>query len=300
LKGYACFRIDEREIMSQLPYRLQCPQPPQSCVVFNSPHSGDEYPADFLSMTRLNSVAIRSSEDAYVDRLFETAPLVGAPLMAARFPRAFVDLNRGVDEMDPALVRGVKYHGINPRISAGLGVIPRVVGGYRAIRNGKISLIEANRRINLAYHPYHDRLAQLVDAQFAIFGRVILLDCHSMPQESIASYSQTIDGMPDVVLGNRFGASCDADVFEAVAGIFETAGFKVRRNEPFAGGYITQKYGQPACGMHAVQIEINRSLYMNEATVEIGPDFTGFQRSMAAVTAGLVRLGMTEHRIAAE
>ncbi len=286
--------------MSQPAYTLYSPESPRSCVVFSSPHSGNEYPEDLLAMTRLDSHAIRSSEDAFVDRLFVRAPDFGAPLIAARFPRAYVDLNRADNELDPALVRGVRYHGINPRIAAGLGVIPRVVGGHRAIRSGKISLHEANRRINLAYRPYHARLAALLEEHHARFGIAILVDCHSMPHEAISHMDHSQSNPPDVVVGDRFGTSASGWITEAVTEIFASAGFRVARNKPFAGGYITQKYGRPTRNHHAVQVEINRSVYMNERTIRPREDFAAVCDTMADITRQIADLGCATDSIAAE
>ncbi len=286
--------------MSQPAYTLHLPEDPRSCVVFSSPHSGNEYPEDLLAMTRLDSHAIRSSEDAFVDRLFARAPDFGAPLLAARFPRAYVDLNRADTELDPALVRGVRYHGINPRIAAGLGVIPRVVGGHRAIRSGKMSLQEANRRLNLAYRPYHARLAALLSEQHARFGAAILVDCHSMPNEAISHLERDNTPFPDVVIGDRFGTSASAWITEAVIGIFKEAGFRVARNKPFAGGYITQHYGHPTRNRHAVQVEINRSVYMDEYAIQPRDDFGTICNTLAGITRRIAALGCASDSIAAE
>ncbi|TCO69645.1 N-formylglutamate amidohydrolase [Rhodovulum euryhalinum] len=272
-------------------YRLFRPDRPTTSVVFSSPHSGRDYPWTFLRQTVLDERAIRSSEDAFVDILFADAPVHGAPLIAANAPRAYVDLNRAAEELDPAVIEGARLAGHNPRISSGLGVIPRVVANGRAIYNGKIGLAEAETRIATCWRPYHDRLQALVDEAQVRFGESILIDCHSMPREAIESITSGGKRRPDVVLGDRFGASAAADVVDRVEAAFAAAGFRVGRNAPFAGAYITQRYGRPARRQHAVQVEVDRSLYMDEAEVRPSRDFDDFRRVMASIVADLAEIG---------
>ncbi|MHA1127975.1 MAG: N-formylglutamate amidohydrolase, partial [Alphaproteobacteria bacterium] len=191
--------------MPQNSYTLHLPQNPRSCVVFSSPHSGAAYRADFLSSSRLDSTAIRSSEDAFVDDLFAAAPEFGAPLLCGKAPRAYVDLNRAVSELDPALIQGAVIKGINPAVAAGLGVIPRVVANGQVIQTGKISMETAQGRLARYYMPYHDRLAKLLREQREAFGLAVLFDCHSMPREALKSAPYIGRRRPDVILGNRFG-----------------------------------------------------------------------------------------------
>ena len=193
--------------MSRPPYVLTLPERQTTAAIFASPHSGREYPWEFIRQSRVDEVAIRSSEDAYVDRLFDMAPEHGAPFLTTVVPRAYVDLNRAADELDPALIQGVTGTRSNPRIAAGLGVIPRVVAGGRVIREGKIGIDEARRRLNQYYHPYHARLSRLVDQTRARFGHAILFDCHSMPHEALVSTAYAYREKPQIVLGDRFGAS---------------------------------------------------------------------------------------------
>ncbi|TCP39709.1 N-formylglutamate amidohydrolase [Rhodovulum marinum] len=272
-------------------YRLFRPDWPTTSVVFSSPHSGRDYPWSFLRQTVLDERAIRSSEDAFVDLLFAAAPSHGASLIAANAPRAYVDLNRAPEELDPAVVEGARQAGHNPRISSGLGVIPRVVANGRAIYRGKIALAEAEGRIATYWRPYHDRLQELLDEAQARFGESILVDCHSMPREAIESIASAGKRRPDVVLGDRFGASAGSDVVDRIEAAFAAAGLRVGRNAPFAGAYITQRYGRPAGHRHAVQVEIDRSLYMDEREVRPSRNFDAFRRVMEAVVADLVEIG---------
>ncbi|WP_132693415.1 N-formylglutamate amidohydrolase [Rhodovulum steppense] len=282
-------------------YRLFQPDRVSTSVVFSSPHSGRDYPWTFLRQTVLDERAIRSSEDAFVDLLFADAPVHGAPLIAAEAPRAYVDLNRAAEELDPAVIEGARLAGHNPRISSGLGVIPRVVANGRAIYRGKIGLVEAETRIATFWRPYHECLRTLLDEAQVRFGEAILVDCHSMPREAIESISPAGKRRPDVVLGDRFGASASPDVVERVEAAFAAAGLRVGRNAPFAGAYITQRYGRPARRVHAVQVEIDRSLYMDEAEVRPNNDFEDFRRLMVSIVADLAEIGRTgEVPLAAE
>ncbi len=265
---------------------------PGSAVVFASPHSGRDYPPTLLDDSVLDRRSLRSSEDAFVDMLLRAAPAAGAPTLIARVPRAYVDFNRAATELDPALISGVSARGLNPRISSGLGVIPRVVAGGRAIYRGKLSLAEAQARLNGAWHPYHERLTALMEAQRRQFGQAILLDMHSMPRDAVCMNGQHTTLRPDIVLGDRFGAAAHSAITEQVARVFAEAGLRVARNSPFAGAYIAQRYGRPALNQHAIQIEIDRSLYMDERRVEKRPDFAAFQTMMDDIVRALAQIGM--------
>jgi N-formylglutamate amidohydrolase len=277
--------------MHSAPFRLHSPDLRTTSVVFASPHSGRDYPWSFLRRSMLDERAVRSSEDAFVDQLFGAAPRLGAPLLAALAPRAYVDLNRGADEMDPAVVEGVRNISHNPRVSSGLGVVPRVVANGRAIYRGKISLAEARGRIAEVWRPYHATLQSLLDESMAEFGSAILVDCHSMPHEAIDSICATGAKKPEVVLGDRFGAACGSEIMDRVEAAFASAGLRVARNAPFAGAYITQHYGRPSRGQHVVQVEIDRSLYMDEAAIEPRSDFEDFRRMVTGVIADIVEIG---------
>lgn len=272
-------------------YDLTRPLRRTTAVVFSSPHSGRVYPRDMLDRTTLNTVQIRSSEDAYVDELFAKATACGAPLLAARMPRAYLDLNRAAEELDPALIHDVTRPLRNPRVSSGLGVIPRVVGGGRAIYRGKLPLAEAETRIARYWQPYHGTLQALLDESQVLFGHAILIDCHSMPREAITA--GPAGTRPDVVIGDRFGASASDPVVAQVEAAFQAEGFRVTRNLPFAGAYITQHYGRPSMGQHAVQIEIDRSLYLDEATQEKSAGFLPLRERLSRVVARLVMITPT-------
>jgi N-formylglutamate amidohydrolase len=286
--------------MEKSVYALDLPAERRSCAVFSSPHSGSDYPAAFLDASLLTPLQIRSSEDAFVDELFAAAPAAGAPLLAATVPRACIDLNRAPDDLDPALIAGASRRFLNARIAAGLGVIPRVVGEGRPIRQGKLTLAEAQQRIDDAWHPYHARLRALIEEARTLFGAAILFDCHSMPHDALAAAPVVGGRRPEVILGDRFGAACDRWLVDAAAGAFAAAGFAVARNAPFAGGYITQTYGRPQSGIHALQIEIDRGLYMDEMRVERAAGFRETATRLSQVVAGLAVLGPRAMPMAAE
>lgn len=281
--------------MPKVSYHLNSPNRRDTSVIFASPHSGGDYPRSFVGKTVLDDHMIRSSEDAFVDQLFAAAPNIGAPLLLAGAPRAFVDLNRSADEMDPALIKGARQHAhANPRIAAGLGVIPRVVAGGRAIYRGKLTIEEARDRIDRYWRPYHDTLRRLLAESHQLFGEAILIDCHSMPREATNTLVRSGVARPDVVLGDRFGASAAPEVVERIEAAFATAGFTVARNAPFAGAYTTQAYGRPAKGQHVVQIEIDRSLYMDESTITPHSGFKTVRRLLTKVMADIADIGRPE------
>lgn len=269
-------------------FRLIRPLRQSGPFIFASPHSGREYGPDFMARAVLDRQAIRSSEDAFVDSLFDMAPELGAPLLTARAPRAFLDLNRAADELDPGVIEGIQRVPHNPRISSGLGVIPRVVAGGRAIYRGKLTLAEAESRISRYWHPYHQALAELIDETRAEFGSAVLIDCHSMPHEAIEAHTRPGQPRPEVVLGDRYGVAAGREVVERIEVAFSGAGLRVGRNAPFAGAYVAQAYGRPSRGVHVVQVEIDRALYMDEARIEPAPGFQAFRQLMAGVVAELV------------
>lgn len=288
--------------MRVAPYKLLLPETRLSSVVFSSPHSGRQYPASFLRNSLLDERTVRTSEDAFVDQLLDVAPLLGVPLLAAELPRAYLDLNRAADELDPALIEGVRPGGHNPRVSSGLGVIPRVVGGGRSIYPGKLRLDEAEARIARYWQPYHSRLHALMRESHDLFGEAILADMHSMPHEAIDSIAGRGIRRPEIVLGDRFGAAASGGIVDRIAEAFEVEGLRVVRNAPFAGAYITQAYGRPSRRQHAVQIEIDRALYMNEQTIRPNGNFAGFKRLIGRVMARIADIGRPaqERPLAAE
>ena len=286
--------------MNSNAFRLTRPLRQETSVIFSSPHSGRDYPADFLAASQLDTAQLRSSEDAYVDRLFARAPLYGAPLLCALAPRAYVDLNRAPDELDPAVIEGIDRPAHNPRISSGLGVIPRVVAGGRAIYRGKISSADAQQRLDRFWHPYHQALLGLIDSTHASFGEVILIDCHSMPHEAIDTHARPNQPKPDVVLGDRFGAAASREVVQQVEAAFVAEGFHVARNSPFAGAYIAQHYGHPLSRKHVIQIEIDRGLYLDEARVEPNSKFSAMSVRLNRVVAEIAQIGRQVLPLAAE
>ena len=269
-------------------FRLERPEEVLTPVVVASPHSGRHYPAAFLRASVLDERAVRSSEDAYMDDLVRAAPALGAPLIAAEYPRAWIDLNRSPDELDPAVVEGLGRVMQTPRISSGLGVIPRVVANGRAIYRGKITRGEAEARIAQVWRPYHAALDGLMRAAQAGFGEAVLLDFHSMPHEALDTVVRPGQRRPEVVLGDRFGASAAGEVLAALEEGFVGHGLSVIRNAPFAGAFVTQQYGRPARGWHAVQIEIDRALYMDERLVRPNANFDAVRQIVTDVMARLI------------
>ncbi len=286
--------------MPKAAYHIFRPEQRRSAVVFASPHSGHDYPEDFLRQTVLDRRLIRSSEDAFVDVLFDSAPDAGAPLLAAGAPRSFVDFNRAADELDPALIEGVRKTGRNPRVASGLGVIPRVVANGMPIYRGKLPLQEAQRRIDRYWLPYHEALKGLLRESHDLFGQAVLIDCHSMPHEAMDGVTRSFIRRPEIVLGDRFGAAASPEIVERVESAFAAEGLTVVRNSPFAGAYVTQAYGRPARNQHVIQVEIDRSLYMNERTITPKPDFEAFRALIGRVIREIVRIGARDLPLAAE
>jgi len=287
-------------MMHHTAFHTSLPRRDESCVVFASPHSGSNYPADLMAKTVLSDHMVRSSEDAFVDQLFDCAPEFGARFIKAALPRAYVDLNRSPDELDPALIEGVRRQGHNPRVASGLGVIPRVVANGRAIYRGKLRMSEAQQRLERYWHPYHRQLQQMLDDAHGYHGQAVLIDCHSMPHEAVESVARAGAKRPDIVLGDRFGAAASGAVVDRVEQAFAAQGFRVARNTPFAGAYIAQAYGRPTRGQHAVQVELDRALYMDEKRITPNRDFDAVQRAVRAAVAQIVRIGQERMPLAAE
>jgi N-formylglutamate amidohydrolase len=245
-------------------------------VLFNSPHSGEVFPPEFLARSQLARDTLRRASDLYVDRLFAPMLKEGATVMQARFPRSYVDLNREPLELDPRLIAGplpVEANTRSLRVAGGLGTVPRVIGDQIEIYAGKLTLDEALGRIERAYFPYHRRLRDLLADLRQAFGWVCLIDCHSMPS---STRSATATPVADLVLGDRFGASAAPELVGALEAAARGEGFTVERNQPYAGGYITECYGRPDAGFHAIQVEINRALYLDERSLEPHHGFFAF------------------------
>jgi N-formylglutamate amidohydrolase len=255
--------------------------------VFCSPHSGRHYPAILRDASRLDAHALRKSEDCLVDELFACAPSLGAPLLSARFPRAFLDVNREPYELDPELFGSDLPTYANPqsiRVAGGLGTIARIVADGEEIYHTPPTLAAALERIEQLYRPFHASLHGLLARTHAEFGMAILIDCHSMPS---AAMNQTSGGRPDIVLGDRFGASCDPRLTRAVRDQLTKLGYHVQMNRPYAGGFITEHYGRPTHSVHALQIEINRALYLDERRLVPLPRYTRLQRDIAHLCKAL-------------
>lgn len=262
-------------------------------LVFASPHSGRDYPPDFVALSKLDPAGLRRSEDSFVDLLFASAPDRGAPLIAALFPRAFCDPNREPYELDPSMFSGrlpAHANTRSPRVAAGLGTIARVVASGAEIYRAKLPVAEAERRISQYYRPYHHRLRSLVDATRNRFGWSLLVDCHSMP--SVGGPMDRDMGLSrvDVVLGDCFGAACAPAVTQMAEDVFRNLGYRVVRNTPYAGGFTTRHYGQPKGGSHALQIELNRALYMDERKHTQSSGFATLQADLDKVIAALAAL----------
>jgi N-formylglutamate amidohydrolase len=248
-------------------------------LVLASPHSGSEYPADFVAASRLDPLALRQSEDSFVDELFAAAPQLGAPLLSARFPRAYLDVNREAYELDPAMFFDALPNYVNagsPRVRIGLGTIARIVANGENIYAGKLRFADAERRIECLYHPYHQVLHRLVQETAAMFGGCLLVDCHSMPSGSGCG-----QGGADIVLGDCYGAACAPCIIEAARLLLADRGFRVAINAPYAGGFTTGFYGRPRTHRHALQIEINRALYMDERSYCRKPSFAQLVEDLA-------------------
>ncbi len=264
--------------LSKSPYRLFPALGPRVPLVFASPHSGSDYPDDFLQSARLDPQRLRRSEDCFVDELFAAAPINGAPLLAATFPRAWCDPNREPWELDPAMFEEALPSWVNslsPRVGAGLGTIARIVSSGEPIYRRKLRFAEAEERVHGFWHPYHAALDGLIADTHNQFGTCLLVDCHSMPGMGSAA------GGIDFVLGDAHGIAC----MPAITALFETTlkslGYQVRRNDPYAGGYTTRHYGRPRRGVHALQVEVARGLYMDELRI-LKSD--GFARLAADLT----------------
>ena len=254
-------------------------------LVVSSPHSGSVYPAPLLRAARLRLDELRGLEDGFVDELFASAPDLGAPLLRARFARAYVDANREAFERDAEVVDGPLpdyVNGASVKARAGLGTVPSRIGG-RSIYRSPLSLAEVKRRIEGAYRPYHEALGRLLDESRARFGAVLLLDCHSMPNQPPGNGGR---GEPiDVALGDRYGRTCAPALIDRAERFLGAEGLRVARNRPYAGGFITAHYGRPEAGVHALQIEVRRGLYMDERAHRPSPRIA----EVAAVLRGLMR-----------
>ena len=294
-----------REIKDELdpPFEIREPEEIRGGILFNSPHSGRVYPRNFLIASRLDLLTLRRSEDSFVDELVAGVVRRGYPLMLAHFPRCYVDVNREPYELDPRMFEGRLPSFANTRsmrVAGGLGTIARVAGDAQEIYDRRLSVDDGLRRIETLYKPYHRALRRLFTRIHRDFGAAVLIDCHSMP-----SAAGPRDERPraDVVLGDRYGTSCVAAVSETAEAILKGLGYTVSRNKPYAGGFVTEHYGNPATGLHSLQLEVNRALYMDERRYECTPSFARLAADLETLADCLAAIPAEElrpYRAAAE
>jgi N-formylglutamate amidohydrolase len=268
---------------------VQQPATERLPLIFASPHSGTDYPTDFVAASRLEPLALRRSEDTFVDELFAAAPNLGAPLLLARFPRAYLDVNREAYELDPGMFSDELPGFVNvasPRARMGLGTIARIVASGEEIYAGKLRFAEAQRRIDDLYRPYHQVLGRLIRQTEALFGGYLLIDCHSMPSGGGPINGE---GTADIVLGDCYGSSCAPEILESARRFFAVRGYVVAINVPYAGGFTTDHYGDPRRRRHALQIEINRALYMDERNYRRKPRFSRLASELGELVRQLGR-----------
>lgn len=275
------------------PFRVAAAAEPTTPLVFASPHSGRVYPAELMAAARLDADAIRASEDAWVDELIADAAGVGAAVILCEIARAYVDVNRDPRELDPRLIRGPLPAGsrsTSARVAAGLGAVARVVGAGQEIYRRQLTLAEAQDRLAAVHAPYHAALAGLVRAAHERFGVAVLVDWHSMPSAAAAAEGRRSGRRPQVVLGDRHGAACAPALTAAAREAFEAAGYVTALNQPYAGGWTTQSWGRPREGVHALQVEMDRSLYLDEARLTPAPGFERLRRDLAGIAARLAAI----------
>jgi N-formylglutamate amidohydrolase len=272
------------------PFEIVEPAAWRAPIIFNSPHSGSVYPAEFLKMSRIDLAALRRSEDSFMDELIAGLSRLGFPTVSVNFPRSYVDVNREPYELDPRMFSGRLPSFANTRsmrVAGGLGTIPRVVGDGQEIYSERIAVDDALGRIETLYKPYHRALRRLINKAHRAFGTVIVVDCHSMPSVGV---SREEPRRPDVVIGDRYGTSCAPILADTVEETMARLGYSVGRNKPYAGGFITEHYGNPASGLHTVQLELNRAVYMDERRrsrgerfSQVASDFTVLAEVLAAI-----------------
>src|SRR5256884_217150 len=285
------------------PFEILEPAEWRGPVVFNSPHSGSVYPRAFLTTSRLDVATLRRSEDSFVDELIAGVVSRGDPLMRAHFPRCYVDVNREPYELDPRMFDGRLPSFANTRsmrVAGGLGTVARVVGDSQEIYDQRIPVEDALRRIENLYKPYHRALRRLLTRMHRDFGAAVLVDCHSMPSSAGAKDDRN---RADIVLGDRYGTSCVPIVSEVVETTFRELGYAVSRNKPYAGGFITEHYGNPAAGLHAIQLEINRALYMDERRYQRSSTFDRLAADLETLARRLGEIPLEQlrpYRAAAE
>lgn len=271
------------------PFETIVPRRQTLPIVLNSPHSGRVYPKRFLAASHLDPLTLRRSEDSFVDEIFEGAVAHGAPLLKAHFPRAYLDVNREPYELDPAMFHDPLPAHVNTRshrVAGGLGTIARIVADQTEIYKMRLPFSEAEARIRDIYMPFHETLRLLLETTFQHFGKAILIDCHSMPSAPGVTCGSD-QNRPDIVLGDRYGTACAPALIDRTETILQSMGYRVARNNPYAGGFNTEHYGAPSLGLHALQIEINRTLYMNETSLERTAGLTQLSKDMTELVRSL-------------
>jgi len=275
------------------PFEIVEPAKWRAPIIFNSPHSGSTYPNAFLNASRIDLPTLRRSEDSFMDELIADLSGRGFAVIRVHFPRSYVDVNREPYELDPRMFIGRLPSFANTRsmrVAGGLGTIPRVVGDGQEIYRERLSVDDALGRIETRYKPYHRALRRLINKVHQAFGTAVVIDCHSMPSIGV---SRDEPRRPDIVIGDRYGTSCAALLSDTVEETMSRLGYSVGRNKPYAGGFITEHYGNPASGLHTIQLELNRAIYMDERRRERGPrfaqvaaDFASLADALAAVPLG--------------
>ncbi|HZR75287.1 N-formylglutamate amidohydrolase [Bradyrhizobium sp.] len=287
----------------QSPFEIVEPAAWRAPIIFNSPHSGSVYPDEFLKISRIDLAGLRRSEDSFMDELIAGLSGLGFPTVSVNFPRSYVDVNREPYELDPRMFSGRLPSFANTRsmrVAGGLGTIPRVVGDGQEIYSERIAVDDALGRIETLYKPYHRALRRLINKAHRAFGTVILVDCHSMPSVGV---SREEPRRPDVVIGDRYGTSCAPILADKVEDAMARLGYSVGRNKPYAGGFITEHYGNPASGLHTIQLELNRAVYMDERRRSRGERFTQVTHDftvLAEVLASIPLDGLEPFQTAAE
>ncbi len=285
--------MNRRNIQNSKLISVLEPELLKSACVFSLPHSGRDYCPDFVKSSKLDYRTLRSSEDFFLDNFFNLAIKKGSSLIKANFPRSFLDLNREPYELDPEMFNETLPEFINSsskKVALGLGTIPRVVSNGAEIYTNKLSWFEAEKRIEKFYFPFHMNLKQLLIKNKFKFGFSILIDCHSMPSISQGAYNSRNQLLPDFVLGDNYGKSADPNLIYFIEKFLDQKGYSVLRNKPYSGGFITQNYGRPINKIHAIQIEINRSLYMNEITMELNESFIILKQTLHELVRALCEI----------
>lgn len=281
----------DEEALYEQPVSVQRPVRAKLPFVFSSPHSGRVYPSSFVKASNLDPMTLRRSEDCFVEEIFSGVVALGAPLIHAHFPRAYLDANREPYELDPAMFADPLPPHVNTRslrVAGGLGTIARVVADATEIYREPLAYAEAERRIRLLYMPFHDTLRSLLEDAHRQFGGALLIDCHSMPSVGGPGDDDTGADRPDIILGDRYGTACASEITEEAERILKRLGYSTTRNNPYAGGFNTEHYGRPNRGLHALQIEINRGLYMDELRLQRS---AGLKRLRSDMTTFVAELG---------